>query len=167
MTDRVCLGAVTGPHGVRGLVKVKPFTEQPSDIAAYGPVEDEDGARRFTLRPEGEAKGQLIVRIDGVGDRGAAEALKGTRFYVDRAVLPALQDDTFYHADLIGLRVEALTGETLGTVTALYDFGAGDLLEFRDAEDTAHMLPFTEAVVPEIDLKGGRVVVNPPEGALD
>ncbi|NQW11024.1 MAG: 16S rRNA processing protein RimM [Alphaproteobacteria bacterium] len=167
MTDRVCLGAVTGPHGIRGLVKVKPFTERPVDVAAYGPVEDEDGVRRFTLRLQGEAKGQVIVKIDGVNDRDAAEALKGTRLYVGRAVLPALEDGSFYHADLIGLRVETVVGEPLGVVTALYDFGAGDLLEFRDAEGGVRMVPFTEVVVPEVDVQGGRVVVDPPEGLLD
>lgn len=167
MTDRVCLGAVTGPHGVRGLVKVKSFTECPGDVAAYGPVEDEVGARRFVLAVQGQAKGRVIVRIDGVTDRTMAEALKGTRFYVDRAALPEPEDGSFYHADLMGLRVETQAGDALGTVTALYDFGAGEVLEFRDADDAARMLPFTEAVVPLVDIDGGRVVVDPPEGSLE
>lgn len=167
MSARVCLGAITGPHGVRGLVKVKPFTEVPEDVAAYGPVENEAGTRRFSLRITGTAKGQVIVAVDGVGDRNAAEALKGQRLYVDRTALPEPDDGSFYHADLIGMAVVGLDGADLGTVTALYDFGAGDLLEFRGADGKARMLPFTEAVVPTVDLAARRMVVDPPEGALD
>ncbi|MDF1794216.1 MAG: ribosome maturation factor RimM [Thalassobaculaceae bacterium] len=175
MSARVCLGAITGPHGIRGLVKVKPlrrfsnspFTEAPADSAAYGPVEDETGNRRFTLRVTGEAKGQVIVAVDGVGDRNAAEALKGERLYVERTALPEPDDGSYYHADLIGLEVVALDGTLLGTVSALYDFGAGDVLEFRGADGKARMLPFTEAVVPTVDLDARRMVVDPPEGALE
>lgn len=167
MSARVCLGAITGPHGVRGLVKVKPFTEVPEDVAAYGPVEDETGNRRFTLRVTGAAKGQVIVAVDGVGDRNAAEALKGERLYVDRSALPDPDDGSFYHADLIGMDLVGMDGTPLGTVTALYDFGAGDVLEFRGADGKARMLPFTEQVVPTVDLEARRMVVDPPEGALE
>lgn len=167
MSARVCLGAITGPHGVRGLVKVKPFTEVPEDVAAYGPVEDETGNRRFTLRVTGAAKGQVIVAVDGVGDRNAAEALKGERLYVDRSALPDPDDGSFYHADLIGMDLVGMDGTPLGTVTALYDFGAGDVLEFRGADGKARMLPFTEEVVPTVDLEARRMVVDPPEGALE
>ncbi len=167
MVDRVCLGAVTGAHGVRGLVKVKPFTENPDDVAAYGPVEDERGDRRFTLEVAGRHKDAVIVRVDGVGDRDAAEALRGTRLYVGRSVLPEPSEGEFYHADLIGLAVVATGGETLGRVTAMHDFGAGDLIEFVGADGRSRMLPFTEAAVPEVDIAGGRLVVDPPEGLLD
>ncbi|WPZ35701.1 ribosome maturation factor RimM [Thalassobaculum sp. OXR-137] len=167
MSARVCLGAITGPHGVRGLVKVKPFTEVPADIAAYGPVEDETGTRRFTLQVTGEAKGQVIVALEGVGDRNAAEALKGQRLYVAREALPEPDDGSFYHADLIGMEVVGLDGTLLGRVSALYDFGAGDVLEFRGEDGKARMLPFTEQVVPTVDLTARRMVVDPPEGALD
>jgi 16S rRNA processing protein RimM len=148
-------------------VKVKAFTEVPADIAAYGPVEDETGTRRFTLRVTGEAKGQVIVALDGVGDRNAAEAMKGQRLYVARTALPETDDGSFYHADLIGMDVVDTAGTPLGTVSALYDFGAGDVLEFRGADGKARMLPFTEQVVPTVDLEGRRMVVDPPEGALD
>lgn len=167
MSARVCVGAITGPHGVRGLVKVKPFTEVPEDVAAYGPVEDETGNRRFTLRVTGAAKGQVIVAVDGVGDRDAAEALKGERLYVERTALPDPDDGSFYHADLIGMDVVATDGSPLGTVTALYDFGAGDVLEFRGADGKARMLPFTEQVVPTVDLEVRRMVIDPPDGALE
>ncbi|GHD40148.1 ribosome maturation factor RimM [Thalassobaculum fulvum] len=167
MAERVCLGAVTGAHGVRGLVKVKPFTENPDDVAAYGPVEDERGSRRFTLAVAGHHKETVIVRVEGIADRDAAEALRGTRLYVDRSALPEPEDGEFYHADLIGLRVVTVGGEELGRVTALYDFGAGDLVEFAGADGKSRMLPFTEAAVPEVDIAGGRIVVQPPEGLLE
>jgi len=167
MADRVCLGAFTGAHGVRGLVKAKPFTESPEDVAAYGPVETEAADRRFKIEVTGQAKGQVILRLEGVSDRNAAEALKGVRFYVDRAALPDVEEGEFYHADLIGLRVELRSGESLGEVTAVHDFGAGDVIEFQAPGVKARMLPFTEAVVPEVDLAGGRLVVDPPDGALD
>jgi 16S rRNA processing protein RimM len=148
-------------------VKVKPFTEVPEDVAAYGPVEDEAGGRRFTLRVTGQAKGQVIVAVDGIGDRDAAEALKGERLYVERTALPDPEDGTFYHADLIGLTVVTVDGRDLGVVSALFDFGAGDVLELRGPDGKARMLPFTETVVPEVDLQARRLVVDPPIGALE
>ncbi len=167
MTDRVCLGAITGPHGVRGLVKVKAFTEVPEDVAAYGPVETEAADRRFTLRVTGSAKGQLIVAIDGVRDRDAAIALKGQRLYVDRSALPDPDDGTFYHADLIGMTAVDTDGRDLGRVTALHDFGAGDLVEVTAEDGKSLLLPFTEATVPVVDLAARRLVVDPPEGTLE
>lgn len=167
MVDRVCLGAVTGAHGVRGLVKVKPFTGNPDDVAAYGAVEDERGDRRFTLAIAGRHKDTVIARFDGVTDRDAAEALRGTRLYVARSMLPAPEDGEFYHADLIGLAVVGVGGESLGRVTALHDFGAGDLIEYVGGDGKARMLPFTEAAVPEVDVAGGRIVVDPPEGLAE
>jgi 16S rRNA processing protein RimM len=167
VVERVCLGAVAGAHGVRGLVKVKPFTESPDDVAAYGPVEDERGERRFTLAIAGHQKDMVIARVDGVTDRDAAEALRGTRLYVARSALPEPEDGAFYHADLIGLVVVTTGGETLGRITAMHDFGAGDLIEYVGADGKPRMLPFTEAAVPEVDIDGGRVVVDPPEGLVE
>jgi 16S rRNA processing protein RimM len=167
MTDRVCLGAITGAHGVRGQVKVKPFTEDPADIAAYGPVTDEAGERRFAISVTGMAKGQVLAKLEGISDRNAAEALRGTRLYVERSALPDTDDGSFYHADLVGLRVEGRDGEKIGTVTALYDFGAGDVVEIHCIDGESRMLPFTETVVPVVDLEGGRLVVEPPEGSLE
>ena len=161
---RVCLGVMVGAHGVRGLVKVKSFTEVPEDVAAYGPVSDEAGRRRWSLETTGRARGVVLVRVPGVADRDQAQALHGTRLYVDRAALPALEEEeTFYHADLIGLRAEGVDGQALGRVQAVENYGAGDLLEIVDDEGKAQMLPFTKAVVPEIDLAGGRLVIALPE----
>ncbi len=158
---------MVGAHGVRGLVKVKSFTEDPGDVAAYGPVSDEAGRRSWRLEVTGPAPGKspdvLLVRIEGVKDRDAAQALHGTRLYVAREALPALaEEETFYHADLIGLAVEDAEGRALGRVTAVENHGAGDLLEIEGPGGESLLLPFTRAVVPEVDLAGGRLVAVPP-----
>jgi 16S rRNA processing protein RimM len=160
---RVCLGAVAGAHGVRGALRVRSFTAEPEDIAAYGPVTDEAGTRTFTLRIVGQARGDLVIKVDGINDRNAAEALKGTRFYVARAALPEPDADEFYHADLIGLAAEDEDGAPLGTVRAVHDHGAGTLIEIRSNEGAELLVPFTKAAVPVIDIAGGRIVVSPPD----
>ena len=167
--ERVCLGVMVGAHGVRGLVKVKSFTEDPAAVGAYGPVSDAAGKRRWSLQVIGPAPGKspdvVLVRIEGVSDRDAAQALHGTELYVARAALPALaaEDEAFYHADLIGLGVEDGAGRSLGRVTAVENYGAGDLLEITGADGKSRMLAFTRAAVPLVDLAGGRVVVALPE----
>jgi 16S rRNA processing protein RimM len=164
---RVCLGVVTGAHGVRGLLRVKPFTRQPADVAAYGPVEDEAGARRFALEVVGAQKGVVLVRVPGILDRDAAERLKGVRLHVPRAALPAPDEEEYYHADLLGLRVDLVDGSALGRIRAVHDFGAGDSLEVEKADGGTVMVPFTRAAVPVVDLALGRLVVDPPAGLLD
>jgi 16S rRNA processing protein RimM len=164
---RICVGLIAGAHGVRGLVKLKSFTEDPAAVAAYGPLSDETGARRFRIALGSAARDHWIARIDGIGDRDAAEALKGTRLYVDRARLPEPEPESFYHADLIGLRAETGAGAGLGRVTAVHDFGAGDMLEIALGSGRTVVVPFTRAVVPVVEIAAGRVVVDPPEGWLD
>ena len=160
---RVCLGAFAGAHGVKGLVKVKAFTEVPEAIAAYGPLSDEAGTRRFALTVTGRAKGLLLARVEGIGNRDQAEALTGTRLYVARDALPALEEEEFYHADLIGIAVEDLAGRPLGKVKAVHDFGAGPMIELEGGPGGSDLvLPFTRAVVPEVDPENGRLVVDPP-----
>lgn len=162
MTPRVCVGAIVGAHGVRGQVRVKSFTADPADVAAYGPVESEDGTRRFRLQVMGEAKGLVIARLDGVADRDAAEALRGTKLYVAREKLPETEEDEFLYSDLVGLKAEAVDGTVLGTVRGVADFGAGEVLDVG-----GFMVPFTRAAVPVVDVAGGRVVVVPPAYAPD
>ena len=166
---RVCVAAVAGAHGVRGLVRLKTFTEVPEDCAAYGPLSSQDGSRIFKVELQGRHKALLLARIEGVSDRDQAEALRGTRLYVERAALPEPeQEGEFYHADLIGLAAEFRDGSALGRVRAVYDFGAGDTLELTGTPDGKPlMVPFTLAVVPEVDIAGGRLVVDPPPGLLD
>jgi 16S rRNA processing protein RimM len=159
------MGVVGAPHGVRGAIRIKSFTDDPRAVAQYGALEDESGERRFTLHITGTANGEgmVIARLSGVADRDAAEALRGLRLYAPRAALPAPAKDEFYHADLIGLRAMTREGEDLGRIVALRNFGAGDILEIAPkAGGETVLLPFTKAVAPEIDIAGGRIVIAPP-----
>lgn len=167
--DRVCMGIVGAPHGVRGAVRIKSFTNDPGAIAGYGALEDEGGTRRFSLRVLGEAKGDgmVIAELSGVADRDRAEALRGMRLYAPRAVLPATAEDEFYHADLVGLAVGLDDGSELGKIIAVHDFGAGDVIEIERAEGPPVLVPFTRAAVPVVDIAGGRVVIDPPDGLID
>jgi len=163
--ERVCVGAVAGARGLKGEVRIKSFTAEPDGVAAYGPVSTETGEREFEVRVVARVKGLVIARLSGIGDRDAAEALKGTRLYVPRRALPEPEDGSYYHADLVGLRAETETGETLGRVKAVHNFGAGDVIEIgAEGKSTKDgmMLPFTTAVVPEVDLDAGRLVIRPP-----
>ena len=160
---RICVGAIAGAHGVKGLVKIKSFTEEPDGVAAYGPLSDEAGEREFTIALTGRAKGLIIARIDGVEDRNMAEALRGTRLYVERAALPPTAEEAYYHTDLIGLEAVGMDGAPVGEVKALYNYGAGDLIEIQRRDKDLLLLPFTKAAVPEVDLEGGRLVVREPE----
>jgi 16S rRNA processing protein RimM len=160
--SKVCVGVVTGAHGIRGQVRVKSFTQEPRDIAAYGPLSDGDGRRRFELHIIGAVKGVLLARIDGVDDRDAAQALRGTEFFVPRDALPDPGSDEFYHADLIGVAAVLGDGTPYGKVLALHDFGAGDMIEIELVDGSVIVLAFTRIVVPEIDLAAGHIVVDPP-----
>lgn len=165
---RVCVAAVAAAHGVRGLLRLKPFTEIPEDCVAYGPLSNADGSRIFRFEKLGMHKGQVLVRLEGVADRTAAEAMRGVRLYVPRDALPAMEDeDEFYHADLIGLAAVLADGTEIGKVRAVFDFGAGDSLELsHTATGKPLLVPFTREVVPVIDVAGGKVVVDPPPGLL-
>ena len=165
--EMVMVGVIAGAHGVRGAVRVKSFTETPEGVAAYGPVYDESGSKRFDQRILGATKGGLIAKLSGVDDRNAAEALRGQRLCVPRTALPQTEEEEFYHADLVGLTVETVAGETLGRVRAVPNYGAGDLIEVERPGARSVELPFTRAVVPVVDLRGRRLVVEVPEGLLD
>lgn len=164
---RICLGVITGPHGVRGLVRVKSFTAEPEAIAAYGPLEDERGERRFALELVGAGKGVLLARVAGIADRAGAERLKGVRLYLSRAALPEPEAGEFYQADLVGLAAMLDDGTALGQVKAVHDFGGGPSLEVERAGGGVVMVPFSESAVPVVDIAGGRVVVAPPVGLLE
>jgi len=160
--DRVLLGVVAAPHGIRGAVRIKSFTEDPMSLGAYGPLSDESGRKEYRVEPLSAARGAVLARIEGVADRTAAEALRGLRLYVERAALPATGEREWYEADLIGLAAVGTDGRDWGRVIAFHDFGAGSVMEVSGGA----MLPFTDAVVPEIDVPGGKVVVDPPAGLL-
>ncbi len=164
MVDRIRVARIGAAHGIRGEVKLWSFTEDPLAVTSYGPLETADGARRFDIEAARLAKDHLVARLKGVADRDAAEKLRNTDLFVPRDRLPPIEDaDTFYHADLIGLAAVGEDGATLGTVTAIHNFGAGDLIEIAPAAGgEALLLPFNETTVPAIDLKMGRLVVVPP-----
>lgn len=161
--DPVRVGVITGVRGIKGEVRIKSFTEVPEDVAAYGPVFDRTGERRFDLRVVGVQKGLVVARIKGVGDRNAAEALKRTELFIGRDQLPPPEEDEYYLADLEGLRAATVAGDDLGIVRGAYDFGAGAVLEL----DGGIMVPFNRDVVSEVDMEGGRLVIDPPEGLLE
>ena len=165
MAARVCVGAIAGAFGVQGEVRLKSFCAVPEDIAAYGALFTEDSARSFTVEITRPVKNGLAVWLSGIATKEQADALKGTRLYVARDRLPALPDDEFYHADLIGLDVFDTGGERLGRVKSVLNHGASDLLEIHGPGLTSTvLLPFTRANVPTVDLALGRIVADPPEG---
>ena len=164
MANRICVARIGAAHGVRGEVKLWSFTEDPAAVATYGPLETQDGAQRFEIEALRPAKDHFVARIAGVEDRDAADKLRNLDLFIPRARLPKIDDaDTFYHADLIGLDAITPDGTRIGTVQALHNFGAGDIIEIRPAESGDHlMLPFNETTVPTIDLAAKRIVVVPP-----
>ena len=164
MAERICVGVLAGSFGVAGEVRLKSFCAEPEAIAGYGPLFSEDGAQSFVVTLTRPVAGGLGARIPGIQTREQAEALKGISLFVDRARLPNLPDDEFYHSDLIGLEVRDTGGLLLGQVIAVHNHGAGDLLEVGGPERKALLLPFTLAVVPTVDLAAGRVVVDLPDG---
>lgn len=148
-------------------MRIKSFTAKPEDIARYGPVEDESGERRFEIDLVGEGRGVVLARFSGVEDRGAAEALRGERLYLPRRALPQTQAEEYYHADLIGLWAVLRDGTAIGRIAAIYDFGAGEMLELAREELPPLVVPFTREVVPLVDLEEGRIVLDPPPGLVD
>ncbi|WP_298726310.1 ribosome maturation factor RimM [uncultured Ferrovibrio sp.] len=162
MTRTVMLGVVIGAQGIRGEVRVKTFTAEPEAIGDYGPLQDASGQRRFKLTVRRVSKGDVVIAsIEGVTDRNAAEALKGTELHVERTALPQAEPGEYYHADLIGLQAITVTGRVLGQVVAVHNFGAGDMLEVRTEGGRSAMVPFTDDAVPEVDIAGGKLLVEP------
>jgi len=161
-TEWVCVAAVATAHGLRGALKLRCFTERPEDAVAYGPVYDKHGKRLFALKVIGHSRAGLLVEAEGVHDRNAAEALRGTELFVPRSVLPDLEPDEFYHSDLEGLEVRRVDGTRLGVVRALDNFGAGDILDIQTDDGRSLALPFDRATVRTVDLQRG-LVVEPPE----
>lgn len=168
MTDRVCVGAIAGAFGVRGEVRLKSFCAEAADIAAYGPLTTEDGARSFDITLTRPATSGFAARLSGVMTKKAADALRGQRLFAPRSALPNLPDDEFYHADLLGLSARDTGGAELGKIAAVLNHGAGDILELRGpALKGSVLVPFTRAIVPTVDLASGRVIIDPPEGLFD
>ena len=168
---RVCVGQIAGARGLKGEFFVRAFTTDPCAIGAYGPLSNEAGDRLLQVSVLGATKNGLVVRAEGVDDRAAAEALRGTRLFVKREALPPPAEDEFYHADLIGLQAEFAGDDgapprLMGRVAAVHDFGATPVLEIESAGAPSLMIPFTRAAVPEVDIIGGRLVIASVPGLL-
>lgn len=162
--DRIVVGSLAGAFGVRGEVRLKSFCAEPADVALYTPLTTEDGRAFRVVVITGQAAGSLTARIEGIDTKEEADALRGQSLFALRDRLPRLPGDEFYHADLIGLPVFDSGGVELGTVKAVLNHGAGDILEVARAGADTVLLPFTQAAVPTVDLAAGRIVADPPEG---
>lgn len=161
-SNLVLMGVFGAAVGLKGEIRLKSYTADPVDIAGYGPLLTRDG-RAFEIISVREANEVVVVRVKGISDRTAAEKLTNIELFVPREVLgEAEDDDEFFHADLVGLNAETAAGERLGTVAALYDFGAGDMVEIKPPRGKPLVYPFTKAVVPVVDIAGGRIVIEPP-----
>lgn len=161
----VQLGIVGAPHGVKGEARVKSFTADPLAIGDYGPLALDDGRtlRFLALRRQGD---MLVARFDGVTTREQAAALTNKALFVDRALLPATDEEEFYHADLVGLEARDLAGGVIGRISGVQDFGAGDILEIRFADGRNAFVPFSKAAVPAVDVKGGTITIDPVAAGL-
>ena len=167
-SQRVLLGQIVGAHGIRGQVLIRTYTAVAEDIARYGELRSEAGDRSFSIAVERVTEKGAVARINGITDRTAAEALKGTRLYVDRDRLPATETNEFYRADLIGLSAVSPAGDVVGEVVAVENYGAGDIIEVRLAGSRrTELIPFSDAFVPAVDLAAGRIIVVLPEPGDD
>jgi 16S rRNA processing protein RimM len=162
--DRILVGRIAGAFGVRGEVRLKSFCADPQDIVTYLPLTGADGRAFPALTLTGATSGALTARIPGITTPEQADALRNIDLFADRARLPSLPDDEFYHADLIGLTVQDSGGKALGRVAAVVNHGAGDILDIRRPDGGDLMLPFTRACVPTVDLSRGLIVADPPDG---
>jgi 16S rRNA processing protein RimM len=162
MSSHICVARIGAAHGVRGAVKLWTFTEDPLAVKHYGPLATKDGGRQFEVTHAREAKGHLVATLKGIATREEAERLNGLELYIAREKLPETGENEYYHADLIGLAAVTAANEPLGRVTAIHNFGAGDIIEIAPAHGATMLLPFTNAVVPTVDLAGGRVVIELP-----
>jgi 16S rRNA processing protein RimM len=162
---KLLMGRIGAAHGIKGEVRIQSFTEDPLAIADYGPLATNKPGLTITIASARTTTNVLIARIEGYPDRTSIEKLIGVELYVDRDLLPAIEDDDdFYHADLIGLRAQLEDGTSLGEIIAVPNFGAGDMVELRNKETgETRFIPFTKAAVPEVHIAAGYVVVIPPQ----
>jgi 16S rRNA processing protein RimM len=162
MSAKICVARIGAAHGVRGAVKLWTFTADPFAVEDYGPLSTKDGTRHFEVASAREAKDHLVVTFKGIATRDEAERLNGVELYIPREKLPATEEDEYYHADLIGLAAVTTADAPLGRVIAIHNFGAGDIMEIAPPSGATLLLPFSNAVVPTVDIPGGRVVIELP-----
>lgn len=165
--NKIFLGQIGAAHGIKGQVRIATHTQDPEAIGSYGPLETDRPGLTITLTKVRLQKNVVIAHIKGISDRTAAEQLNGVSLYIDREKLPETEDeDDFYHADLIGLDARLESGVTIGKVSAVPNFGAGDLIEVRDPQSgDTFLYPFTRAVVPHVDIAEGFLTIVVPMDA--
>ena len=161
--SQICVARIGAAHGVRGAVKLWTFTEDPLAVKRYGPLLTKDGARQFEVTHAREAKGHLVATLKGIATREDAERLNGVELYIARDQLPETDEGEYYHADLIGLAAVTAADALIGRVIGIHNFGAGDIIEIAPPHGATMLLPFTNAVVPSVDVAGGRVVIELPD----
>lgn len=167
MPSRICLGVIVGVHGVKGLLRIKSYTQTDIDIASYGCLED-DAGNQINLEIKGRSKATLLAEIKEVRDRTSAEQLKGVKLFIPRDALPATEDNEFYHTDLVGLSVYNRNETLLGTIIGVHDFGAGNLIDVDlEGVDKTVLVPFNKEFVPSVDLNGRRLTLDPIPGLID
>lgn len=164
MTSKLIkVGLITASHGVRGQVKLRSFTEEPADLLSYTPLTDSTGKRQFKFTSQGIKGDSLIVSIEGIADRNASDLLKNTAIYAPASALPEKEEGTWYSSDLIGLEARTPDGKAYGSITAVHNYGAGDIIELELVSGGNEMLPFKAPFVGEIYVDKGYVEVTPPE----
>ena len=163
-SNRILLGQIGAAHGIKGAVRIAAHTQDPLAIGAYGPLQTDRPGLTITIEKLRLHKNVVVAHIKGIADRDAAEKLNGVSLFVDWERLPEPEDeDDFYHADLLGLEARLQTGQIIGKVSALPNFGAGDLIEIRDPQSgDTFLYPFTKAVVPLVRLAEGYIVIEIP-----
>lgn len=163
----ICMAEIVGVHGVKGMIKLKVFSDNPDDLPDYAPLRDETGKeyKFLTFNPH---QNIYLASFEEIKDRTQAEKLRGTRLYVSRERLPQINDeDTYYHVDLIGLAAKDADGGAIGKIINIANFGAGDLLEIKPLKGASYYVPFTKAVVPHVDIAKKEATVIVPPGLLD
>ncbi|MGE0109401.1 MAG: ribosome maturation factor RimM [Bdellovibrionales bacterium] len=163
-SQKICVGTITGPHGIKGEVILRSATDDPAAIFTYGTLTDKNGTKTFSLTLRGTNKGGFIIAIEGIATRNDAEALKNTALYINRSALPHLDEDEYYLTDLIGLSVHVANDSAFGNVINVHDYGGGIFLEISSKTNKSFMLPFKDEFVPVVDIKGGFIEAAIPEG---
>ena len=167
MTDKkILVGEFGRAQGIRGEVRIKSYTEDPLALTRYTPLTSENGTQTYKiLAARVHDRDILVVRVDGMTTREQAEHLTRRKIFAPRTALAPGTDDEYLQADLIGLKAELQDGTPVGEVIAIENYGAGDLLDIRKPDDKqTYLLPFTHACVPVVDIRNGRIIIDPPQG---
>lgn len=164
MENLVCVGKFGAPHGVRGAIKLKSYTESPENILEYSPLYNKDGSEKFDIKVLSVKQDMLVVKVEGVSDRNEAAALRNRELFAEKDLFPEPEDDEFYFNDLVGMRVVKESGREFGVIVALHNYGGGDVVEISlDNGPKTELFAFTEDNFPLIDMDNDLVVISLPE----